>query len=279
MEQPIPTDNKNEMQRSFDFDTHMQYEALIGSHAYGTAEPGSKRRYLTIVTPPKLVELAIRPFETWRNTERTRFVHSLRRFGRMLLDCNLAAYEALFVGDEFVRYCGHAGNRLRQARGSLLSLELADRYAGEGDVACDDMFDATREDSESQRLFRRHGYDPKAAARAVRCYRIANEIAKGLSLRVTRNDREELAAIRRGDIPLDELAEFDNTAANQEIANGIIAYERDAYDIARQTCILPETCDAQRLSDLLADISYKTLENYEKTKDMPERTITSGRRT
>lgn len=93
----------------------------------------------------------------------------------------------------------------------------------------------------------RYGYDTKHALHLVRLLRMGVELLETGEVRVTRDDRDELLAIRAGAWSYDRLL---------EAAEGLRARMREAAAHSP----LPETCDEEAANTLCADVVAAVLE-------------------
>ena len=86
-----------------------------------------------------------------------------------------------------------------------------------------------------------HGFDSKHAMHMIRLLRMATEILRGDGVRVRRDDREELLAIRRGEIAFEELV-----AQADEL-------QRQLDDLYPQSS-LPHAPDTAKINQLMVEI-------------------------
>ena len=216
---------------------------LAGSRAYGTQNPDSDRDIRGVCIPPVKFIVGLDRFEQM-NTDPggDQVIYDLRKFLRLAADSNPNIIEMLWTEGEAILICTEAGKRLRAIREKLLSKRVFQTFGG---YARQQMYrlhhykpePGSRKDEDVQK----YGFPAKHAMHLMRLLWMGAEILRTGVVRVNRTgrDAEQLLAIRRGLLTLDEVMRF------AEIAEITLqhAYEetklpaRPDYDAANQLCI------------------------------------------
>jgi predicted nucleotidyltransferase len=105
-------------------------KVLWGSHAFGTANPGSDVDIRGVCIPPKNYLLGLSAFEQAEDTENDTVIYSLAKFMTLALANNPNMLDLLWVNEEHILYMDEYGAELRAHRDLFLSRQVARTYAG-----------------------------------------------------------------------------------------------------------------------------------------------------
>jgi len=116
----------------FDVDARTIYLARHGSHAYGLATPTSDLDLKGVCIESREYHLGfLHKFEQDERKEpEDRVVYSLRKFVRLLSECNPNVIEVMFVQDSDVLVCDPFGALLREARDLFITRMARFTFAG-----------------------------------------------------------------------------------------------------------------------------------------------------
>lgn len=214
-----------------------------GSRAYGLAVDGSdldvRGVFLPRVAwlcglPPSDRALTIEHTFTPPNGARVDIVmHALPKFVRLALAANPNILEILWCRDEDILLSTRAGRDLRAMRRAVLSRRCRDTFVG----YAKSQLGGERAHS-SRHGTRAEAVDWKNAMHLVRLLRTGLEALRTGDVRVWRQDRADLLAIRRGDMPETDL---------RAMAESMM---RECDDAVRSSP-LPEEPDYRRVEDWL----------------------------
>jgi len=191
-------------------------------------------------------------------------LYEARKMMSLLRQGNLNVLSALFCRDEHVILMTEAGETLRNGRNGLLSKAMHNSFAGYANGQLQRMTKFTfggHLGEKRKRLVEQFGYDTKNAAHAIRLLKMAEEVFRSGYLRVHRGssavpssrllhggegDAEELLAIKRGSMTLEEV---------QVMAEGLFADCREALKASP----LPDEVDDQGVNALCVNVVLKGL--------------------
>lgn len=248
--------------------TTLLYETVVGSRAYGLAREGSDTDLKGVIVGPKPWYFGHRggPEQVELNADHVRY--ELRKFLRLVAKANPTALEMLFTDERHHRTCSPAGERLLASRASLLTRRVGESFGGyalgqlkrirshrrwftEPEPAAPNSSSTpserrrhaeylqwrTHRNPARAALEARHGYDTKHAMHLLRLQRMALEILRRGEVLVTRDDRDELLAIRDGAWSYEALVE-----RAEHNGAAIVAATKESP--------LPESIDEDALEDL-----------------------------
>lgn len=134
-------------------------------------------------------------------------VYSARKWCRLALAGNPTVLLALFVPDEEVVMRDEAGAELVDNAHRLVSRLAADRFLGYLRAQRDAMTGRTAPRTHRPELVAEHGYDTKFAMHALRLGVQGEELftTGRITLPVPEPHLSRLCAVRRGEVPLDEV--------------------------------------------------------------------------
>jgi len=158
------------MKSNSQFHDRLVYVARVGSRAYGTARQASDLDLRGVFLAPAHDVLGLSPTDTFEGEGEDEVHYSLNHFVRLAAKNTVAAFEMLFVEDEDVMHATEAGLRLRAARSLFPSKRAVATFGGYAFSTGREAVDPRKNSNRDERD--RFGYDTKAAAHAVRLYRI-----------------------------------------------------------------------------------------------------------
>jgi predicted nucleotidyltransferase len=239
----------------------LQYEALLGSVAYGVSDDDSDLDVVGFCIPRKHevfphlrgdipgFDPAVPPFEQLQEHHvhdpsagggkgRTYdfTIYSIVKFFRMCADSNPNMVDCLFVPRRCVLFATAVGELVRESRHLFLHRGAWARFKG---YAYQQMHKIRTKEPRGLRkeMVERYGYDVKFGYHVVRLLGEVEQILEEGDLDLERN-REQLKAIRRGEWSLEQLERW------------FADKERQLEEVhARST--LPATADHDRLKGLL----------------------------
>lgn len=226
---------------------------LVGSTVHGLSNPGTDDRDETAVCvePPDHV-VGLRSFEHY--VARTQpdgapsgpgdldlSVYGLRKFCRLALKGSPTVLLVFFVTGDDVLVCEPLGEELRGLAPAFLSQRTGRSFLGYLDAQRRALLSGAG-GNRTRELSREHGYDTKYAMHALRIAAQGTELLTTgrITLPVPEPDRSRLMEVRRGEVPVDEVAaRLERAAAGLE-------------DAAARTA-LPARPDADRINAFLVD--------------------------
>ena len=215
------------------------FVTLAGSHAHGTAQPGSDVDLRGVCIAPLALRLSLfQRFEQYEgaldgplwDVVRPRIaahpsasaglqvktecvIFDLAKFLRMCAEANPNALEILFSDQRDWLYDTAAWRRLHRERHRFLSKKVQQTYLGYAlaqlkKVKLHREADASgtkRKNPARAALISEHGYDTKHAMHLVRLMQTGLELLETGDLRVRRPDAEQLRAVRDGSLSFEQL--------------------------------------------------------------------------
>ena len=200
--------------------------SLVGSTVHGLSNPGTDDRdeMGVCVEPPEYV-LGLRPFEHWVTRTQPEgvpsgpgdldlTVYGLRKYCRLAMKGSPTVLLLLFVEGEHVLERTPLGAELQALAPAFLSRRTGRAFLGYLDSQRRGLVGA-RHATRTRELSRRYGYDTKYAMHALRIGHQGHELLSTgrISLPVAEPERERLIAVRRGEVPLDEVLDRLHAAA------------------------------------------------------------------
>ena len=182
-----------------------EYVVLAGSHGYGTNVPESDVDHRGFFMPDRSDVFGFREGPESRvvnNGLQDDTLWEFRKYVRLCAQANPNVIETLFAEPQNVLRAGDTAMALREARNAFLSKTIARTYLG---YATGNYKRVINGDGKSDVL---PAYDVKDAMHLVRLVRTGREALQTGVFRVFRpEDREDLLAIRRGQVPIEKIKE------------------------------------------------------------------------
>lgn len=203
------------------------YLTIMGSEAYGCADQDSLKSDKDLYgfcLPPRDVVFPhlggyIHGFDSppqfeqwqehhceWQDKSYDFSVYNIVRYFFLCMDANPNMVDSLFTPRECVVHTTPIGEMVREKRELFLSKKCYHRFRG---YAYSQLAKSNSKDREGKRkiLYEKFGYDVKFAYHVLRlCYEAEQILIEGtLDLR---RHSEELKAVRRGDMTLDQVKQF-----------------------------------------------------------------------
>jgi len=203
--------------------SNTMYVTIMGSHAYGCSTDNSDYDLYGFCIPPKgfvfphldgeIIGFGTRKkaFEKYlesavdenKNREYDIQIFSIVRYFQLLMDNNPNIIDSLFTDIDCVLHATQIANMVRENRTIFLSKKCWVKFKG---YAYSQLHKIRTKSPEGKRkaIVEEYGYDVKYAAHVVR---LLDEVEQLLSLNDVdlRRNREQLKAIRRGDVPEEEI--------------------------------------------------------------------------
>lgn len=203
------------------------YLTIMGSEAYGCADSGtlqSDKDLYGFCLPPRDVVFPhmggyIHGFDKppefeqwqehhceWNNKSYDFSVYNIVRYFYLCMDANPNMLDSLYTPRECVVHTTPIAERVREKRQLFLSKKCYHRFRG---YAYSQLAKSNSKERQGKRkiLYDLHGFDLKFAYHVLRlCYEAEQILIEGdLDLR---RHSDELKAVRRGDMTLDQVKEF-----------------------------------------------------------------------
>lgn len=208
--------------------TNLQYETIMGSHAYGVNNKDSDQDIYGFCIPPKdyvfphtagyLYGFGTKPpaFDQFQ-TKETIYdpdtgieydlaIYGIVRYFQLCLENNPNMLDSLFTPENCVTHCTAVGQMVRDNRKIFLHKGAWHKYRGYAMSQLHKMKSQKREGKRKE-LFDKWGFDIKFAYHLVRLLYEAQMILEEGDLDLLRH-REHLKAIRRGDFKEEEIREW-----------------------------------------------------------------------
>jgi predicted nucleotidyltransferase len=192
--------------------------AVVGSTVHGLSNPGTDDRdeMGVCVEPPEYV-LGLRPFEHWVFRSQGEGVPSgpgdldltiygLRKYCRLATKGSPTVLLLLFIGREHLMVRTPHGEELQALAPAFVSKRAGRAFLGYLDAQRRGLL-GERHATRTRELSSEHGYDTKYAMHALRiAYQGIELITCGrISLPVPEPARAHLMAVRRGELPLEDV--------------------------------------------------------------------------
>ena len=204
--------------------TNTIYLTITGSTAYGAADSSVKSDMdiYGICIPPKQDVFpyqtkiygfdSVNPFEQYQKAhifdndkEYDINVYSIVKFFKLLLENNPSCMETLFVPQECILHTTQVGQLIRENRKLFLHKGCWAKYKGYAYSMLHKMQSKTpQKDSKRYALREKFGFDVKFAMHVCRLLEYAEQILTKGDLDL-RNNKEQLKAIRRGEMSVEEI--------------------------------------------------------------------------
>jgi predicted nucleotidyltransferase len=202
---------------------NIQFECVMGSHAYGTQSDDSDQDIYGFTIPPKgrifpHTKGLIPRFDdcpTFGQYQKHHIdmdgkeydfqIYGIIKYFKLIMDNNPNMIDSLFVPQECITHMTEVGRILRRNRKKFLHKGSYHRYRGYAHSQLSDM-DRDREGSRKE-IVEKHGYDTKAAYHVVRLVLQAEEILTEGDLHLRRN-KDILKNIRNGEWSHDRVEEY-----------------------------------------------------------------------
>jgi predicted nucleotidyltransferase len=215
---------------------NVTYLTMMGSVAYGVSDDASDRDVYGFCFPPKDIAFPhlageifgfgrqVKRFEQWQehhveydNVSWDFTVYSIIRYFHLVMENNPNMVDSLFTPERCVLANTTVGQMVRDNRHMFLSKKAWHTFKG---YAFQQKSKLLTKNPEGKRreLIDRYGFDTKYAYHLVRLLDEIEQILTTGDLDLTRA-REHMKAIRRGEVPLDQiLAFFDSKLLDLEKA-------------------------------------------------------------
>lgn len=189
----------------FSLRQHLVALGVVGSLSHGTYLPDhiDDIDYMGIVVPPPRHIIGLGQWQHWvhKQDEWDVVLYSFRKMVGLLLKSNPNVLGFLWLRDEDYAHTTPAFDLLRANREAFSSKEAYPAFVGYAHAQLQKMQRLAYEGYMGQKrkaLVDKFGYDCKNAAHCIRLLRTGIEFLETGELRVWRNDREELLAIKQG---------------------------------------------------------------------------------
>jgi len=244
---------------------NVMYEVMMGSVAYGVSEDTSDFDVYGFCIPPRdLIFLHLRGEISGFGKQTQRFnqyqqhhvfdkdarggkgieydftIFSIVRYFQLCLENNPNALDSLFVPQSCVLHYTAVGNMVREQRKAFLHKGCFHRFKGYAFSQLHKMKSQTRKGKRAE-VVEEYGFDLKFAYHVVRLIGEVEEILSTGDLNLQESGRREhMKAIRRGEVPLEEIVAF-FTEKEKQLEK---LYEKSS---------LPHSPDENRLKALLME--------------------------
>lgn len=223
-----------------------------GSHAHGTYRPPSEPdsvddidlACVTLGSPEMYFGLGRKDTIERMEGQWDIVAHDIRKFIMLLIKGNPNMLSLLWAMPEHYLKVTPAGQRLIGSRDMFSSKATYDSFTGyaKGQLhKMESMVFNGYMGEKRKKLVEKYSYDTKNAAHAVRIYRMGIELLETGRLNVFRPDADELVAIKRGSLKLEQVKDM---AAE-------LAVRAEA---ALKSSALPEAVDREAAEGLLVSI-------------------------
>lgn len=210
--------------------SNTMYETVMGSVAYGVSDDLSDYDTVGFCIPPKdMIFPHLRGEIEGFGRQKKRFngyqqhhvkdpdalngrgreydlnIYSIVQFFHLCMENNPNMVDTLFTAQECVLHCSKIGNMVRDARRTFLHKGAWHKYKGYAYSQLH-LMDSKNPEPGSKRdqIRERYGYDVKFAYHVVRLMDEAEQILTTGDIDLRRN-REQLKAIRRGEVPKEDI--------------------------------------------------------------------------
>jgi len=255
---------------------NVMYETIMGSTAYGVNLVDSDYDMVSFCIPPKDIVFPhiggiiqgfgrqVQKFICYQkhhvrtgSREYDINCYNIIHFFHLVMGNNPNMIDSLFVPRECITHTGKVGEMVREKRHMFLHKGAWKRYKG---YAYSQLNKMGKKDGNGNRAvsIEKHGFDVKQAYHLVRLLDEIEQILTTGDLDLRRN-REQLKAIRRGDVPESDIRMW---AANKEQQLESMYHESD----------LPHGPDEEAIKQLLLDCleeHYGSLEDAIVTDKQP----------
>lgn len=185
-----------------------------GSRAYATNIEGSDIDIKGYFVPP--VSILSDPFSSYEQVgshdqEYDVLVFDSRKFLKLAAGGNPGVAELLWIGEEDWIYTTPGWRAIHDHRDMFLTKKMCRRFIGyaigELKALKRGLDQGVSSTSIRYELYKRYGFDVKAASHAVRVSRMCKEVALHGLVQVKRHDAQDLILIRNGRCSLEDLIE------------------------------------------------------------------------
>lgn len=211
--------------------SNTMYETIMGSVCYGVSDDLSDVDTLGFCIPPKdmlFPNLAgeIQGFgrqkkrfmgyqqhhvkDVGAEKEYDLNIYNIASYFHLCMECNPNMVDSLFTPTECVLHCTKVGNMVRDRRKLFLHKGAWHKFKGYAYSQLHSMDSKNPEPGSKRSIIReRYGYDVKFAYHVVRLIGEVEQILVEGDIDLRRN-REQLKAIRRGEIPVEDIRAYFN---------------------------------------------------------------------
>lgn len=251
--------------------TNCQYEVITGSYSYGVSTDTSDTDMVGFCIPPKdfifphlaghifgfgeqpnrfdqWVQHHIEDKEVKRQYDIT--IYNIVKFFQLCAGCNPNMVDCLFVPLRCITHSTSIGNLVRDNRKLFLSKKAYHTFKGYAFSQMHKM-DTKNPEGKRKETVEKYGYDVKFGYHVLRLLDECEQILTEGDLNLERN-REQLKAVRRGDIPLEDIKKI---FSEKELQMEKIYHESTA---------VPHRPDMEAIKELLInclETHYGSLEN------------------
>jgi len=229
----------------------------VGSIAHNTFIPSTEsdstddKDIMGVVLGPKEIYIGLSNFEATSRFLREYDVvtYEFRKYVRLLLKSNPNVLSLLWLEPNLYIHKDWRGDLLVQNRHFFVSKAIYKSFTGYayGQLKQMEAFNKEGYMGEKRRaLVEKYSYDTKNASHLIRLLRMGIEFLNEGELYVSRHDRDDLIAIKRGEWSLEKI---------KREAERLFRRAEEAYD----RCNLPAKADFDKVASLVEEIVYKHL--------------------
>jgi len=207
---------------------NVHYETITGSQSYGVSDENSDMDVIGFCIPPKdMIFPHLRGEIPGFGTQVQRFeqfignatevdrkydvtIYSIVKFFQLCMENNPNMIDSLFTAQDCVVHCTKVGNMVREKRRMFLHKGAWHKFKGYAYSQLHKMDGkGVQTGSKRSELREKFGYDVKFAYHVVRLLDEIEQILTEGDIDLRRN-REQMKAIRRGDVPKEDIVNFFN---------------------------------------------------------------------
>lgn len=262
---------------AFVHNTH--YEVIMGSFAYGCSSDMSDVDIYAFCVPPKSIVFphsqgyiygfGSKPqnFEQYQhhhiedpsNKETTYdvTVYNIIKYFDLCMDNNPNMIDSLFVPVRCIIHESNLGNHVRTNRKLFLSKHAMHKFIGYSYNQLNKLKNKTYEHSKRKEVIEKYGFDVKHAYHVRRLIGEAEQILLYGDIDLEA-DKDALKAIRRGDVPLDDIVEYFQTK------------EKYLHELYRTSTAVPHKPNEAAIKQILVDcleMEYGSIDNMIRKDD------------
>ncbi len=246
------------------------YEVIMGSNAYGVSSDDSDTDIYGFCIPKKEMifpHLAgeifgfgsqAKRFDVWqehhiknKDKEYDFSIYGIVKFFQLCMENNPNMIDSLFVPNNCVIYSNAVGQHVRENRHKFLHKGCFHKLKGYAYSQLNKMKNGSpRENSKRAESIAKYGFDVKFGYHVVRLVLEAEQILTTGDLNLQLH-KEQLKAIRRGEVPLEKIEEFFNE--KEKVLEGLY----------HSSTVIPYSPDENAIKELLInclEMHYGSLE-------------------
>lgn len=257
----------------------IQYETIMGSNAYGVSSDMSDTDIYGFSIPDKevifphlsgIIQGFDKEYEIFNqyqqhhikdesnNREYDICIYNIVKYFSLCMDNNPNMIDSLYTPDRCVVYSTEVGKHVRENRDLFLHKGSWHKFKGYAYSQLHKIKSKSPEkDGKRYAIVEKYGYDVKYAYHVVRLINEVEQILNEHTIDLER-DREQLKAIRKGEIELEQIIEYFNT-------------KEKSLEIAYQNSTLRHKPDKKVIKTLLLDcleMHYGTLSFIPQKQDI-----------